>query len=59
MRYTRRISDLDKRIRRSAIRLVAVGVAIGFLIGLAVGATLASYSVERTVIVPLQRGIKN
>jgi ABC-type nitrate/sulfonate/bicarbonate transport system permease component len=52
------MDDLDKRIRRSAIKLVAVGVAIGFLIGLAVGATVAYNSIERTVIVPLGQSIK-
>ena len=52
------MNDFDKRVRRTALRLVAVGVAIGFLLGLAVGATVVYYSVERTVVVPLTQGIR-
>jgi hypothetical protein len=35
-----------------------MGVAIGFLIGLPVGATVAYYSIERTVVISLSEGIK-
>jgi hypothetical protein len=58
MGYTSRMNELVKRIRRSALKLVAVSVLIGFLLGLAVGAKINYYSVERTVIVPLGQGIR-
>jgi ABC-type nitrate/sulfonate/bicarbonate transport system permease component len=58
MRYTSRMDDLDKRIRRSAIKLVAVGVVIGFLVGFAVGVTVNYYTIERTVVIPLSQGIR-
>ena len=52
------IEKLEKKIRRSALKLVAVGIGIGFLIGLAVGATLGYNSVERIVVIPLTKGIE-
>ena len=50
--------QIDKRIRRSAIKLALVGMAIGLLIGLAMGYTVGWITIERTVIVPVQQGIK-
>ncbi len=52
------MNDLDKRIRRSAIKLVAVGVAIGFLIGFVVGSIATYRNIERTMVIPLQQGIR-
>ena len=52
------MDGFDKRIRRSALKLAAAVMALGFLIGLAVGATVAYYTIERTVVVPLSKGIE-
>ncbi len=52
------MDDFDKQVKRSALKLVAIGVAMGLLIGFVVGLTVAYYSIERTVVVPLGQGIK-
>lgn len=52
------MDDLEKRVKRSALKLLAAGMAIGFLLGLVVGSTLNYYTIERTVIMPLSQGIR-
>ena len=52
------MDDLNKRVRREAIKLVAVGAAIGFLLGLGVGALVVDHFTERVVIIPLQPVMK-
>ena len=52
------MDDFDKQVRRSALKLVAIGVAMGLLIGFVVGLTVAHYSIERTVVISLSEGIK-
>jgi len=54
--YTLRVDDLDKRIKRNARKLVAVSVAIGFLLGFVVGAFVAQGN--RIVVIPLTPGTK-
>jgi len=50
------VDDLDKRIKRNARKLVAVSVAIGFLLGFVVGAFVAQGN--RIVVIPLTPGTK-
>lgn len=35
------MGDLEKQVRRSALKLVAAGMALGFVMGLGVGVTIA------------------
>ena len=58
IRYTSTMDDFDKQVRRSALKLVAIGVAMGLLIGFVIGLTVAHHSIERTVVVPLGQGIR-
>jgi L-asparagine transporter-like permease len=50
--------QLNKRLKRSAIRLIAVSMALGFLLGLGAGLLIADLTIERTVIVPLTKGVE-
>ena len=52
------MDESEKRIRRSALKLVASSLALGFMIGLAVGATVVYYSIDRVVVIPLEQGVK-
>ena len=52
------MDESEKRIRRSALKLVAYSMAIGFLIGLAVGATITYNSIDRVIVVPLEPGVE-
>lgn len=52
------MDDFDRQVRRSALKLYLMGVAMGVLIGFVVGITVAYYSIERTVVVPLGQGIR-
>lgn len=47
------MDEADKRIRRSALKLIVISLALGLLIGLAIGATVAYYNIDRLVVVPL------
>ena len=59
MHYTSRMDQFDKQVRRSALKLYAIGVAMSFLFGfIVVGLTVAHYSIELTVIAPLSQGIR-
>lgn len=55
MRYTHRMDDFDKQVRRSALKLVAVGFLIGLLVGFLVGVSQA----DRVVVIPLLQGMSN
>ena len=52
------MDEIDKRVRRSALKLIASSLALGFMIGLAVGATMVYYSIDRVVVIPLEPGVK-
>ena len=52
------MDESEKRIRRSALKLIAVSLSLGFLIGLAVGAAITYNSIERVVVVPLTPGVE-
>jgi hypothetical protein len=51
------MDETEKRIRRSALKLIAISMALGFLIGLGVGLTIAYNTIDRVVVVPLDQGI--
>ena len=57
-RYPCRMDEKDKRIRRSALKLIAISLALGFMIGLAIGATVVYYSIDRVVVIPLAPGVE-
>jgi hypothetical protein len=50
--------DTDKRIRRSALKLVALSLAVGFMLGLAVGVTVAYNTIDRVLVIPLPEGVE-
>ena len=51
--------EADRRIGRDAIKLVLLGIALGFLIGLAAGLTVGYNYADRVFVVPLPgEGIK-
>lgn len=52
------MSDINKRVRRSALRLIAISMLMGFMIGFAVGAVVMYHSIDRTIVIPLTEGIK-
>ncbi len=52
------MDEMDKQIRRSALKLIAINLALGFMIGLAVGATVVYYSIDRVVVIPLTPGME-
>ncbi|MCB1690006.1 MAG: hypothetical protein KDI33_16030 [Halioglobus sp.] len=52
------MDDIDKRIRRSALRLIAISIAVGFMLGFAVGAMVVYHSVDQVIVVPLTQGIE-
>ena len=58
MRYTFHMKDLDKRVRRSALRMIALSIGLGFMIGFAVGALVMYHSIDQTIVIPLTQGIK-
>jgi hypothetical protein len=58
MRYNSRMDDFDRQVRRSAIKLLLLGISMGFLIGFVVGLTVAYQSIERTVVIQMGQGIK-
>lgn len=49
------MDEIDKRVRHSALKLVAISLAPGFLIGLAIEATIVYHAIDRVavVVVPL------
>ena len=57
-RYPCLMDEIDKRVRRSALKLIASSLALGFMIGLAVGAAIVYYSIDRVVVIPLEPGVK-
>lgn len=52
------MKDIDRRIRRSALRLIALSIALGFMLGFAVGALVMHHSLDQTIVIPLAQGIK-
>jgi ABC-type nitrate/sulfonate/bicarbonate transport system permease component len=58
MNHRQIAEQLDKRIKRSALCLVAVSLALGFLLGLAVGYAIGWHTIERVTVVPLSQGIR-
>lgn len=53
-----RVTEIGKRIRRDALSLIAVGVVLGFLIGLGVGLFVGYNQGNRITVIPLTRGIE-
>jgi len=52
------MKDIDKRIRRSALRLIAISMALGFMIGFAVGALVMYSSIDQVIVIPLTEGVQ-
>ena len=52
------MDEPERRIRRSALKLIAASLALGFLIGVAVGAAITYNSIERVMVVSLNSGIE-
>jgi hypothetical protein len=52
------MDETDRRIRRSALKLVAISLALGFLLGFAAGAVVMYHSIDRVVVIPLQPGVE-
>jgi len=52
------MNESDKRIRREALKLLAIGCALGLLIGFIVGTHVAERSGDRILVVPLGQGTK-
>jgi len=52
------MDEIEKRVRRSALKLLAAGVALGLLIGLGIGLQVGYSYGERVLVVPLEDGIK-
>ena len=52
------MDEIDKRIRRSALKLIAISLALGFMVGLAVVATVVYYSIDLVVVIPLAPGVE-
>jgi len=48
------MDDFDKQVRRSALKLVAVGFLLGLLVGFLVGLSQG----DRTIVISLTEGIK-
>jgi len=48
------MNDFDKQVRRSALKLVAVGFLLGLLVGFLVGVSQG----DKTIIIPLTERIK-
>jgi hypothetical protein len=46
--------EIDKGIRRSALKLAGLSLAVGFLIGFGVGAFVMYNSIDRVVVIPLE-----
>ena len=53
--YPFRMDEIDKRVRHSALKLVAISLALVFLISLAIGAMVVYYTIDRVrvVVAPL------
>ena len=52
------MDEIDKRVRRSALKLVIISLSLGFLIGLGVGIAVAYCIIDRVVIVNIDEGIE-
>jgi len=54
MGYTPRMDDFDKQVRRSALKLVAVGFLLGLLVGFIMGVNQG----DKTIAISLTEGIR-
>jgi len=52
------IETLRREARSARLKLVAVCIFLGFLLGLGAGLLIADHTIERTVIIPLEPGQK-
>ena len=52
------MDEIDKRVRRSALKLVIISLSLGSLIGLGVGIAVAYCIIDRVVIVNIDEGIE-
>ena len=48
------MDDFDRQVRRSALKLVAVGFLLGLLVGFPLGVSQG----DRTIVIPLTEGIR-
>jgi len=47
------MDEIERRVRRSMLRVVAISVALGFLIGFAAGGLYVYHSIDQVVVVPM------
>jgi hypothetical protein len=52
------MDEIDKRVRRSAFKLIASSLAHGFMVGLAVGAAVVYVRIDRVVVIPLAPSVE-
>ena len=52
------MDDFDRQVRRSALKLVAVGFLLGLLIGFVVGVSQGDSQGDRTIVITLTEGLK-
>ena len=52
------MDETDRRIRRSALKLIAISMALGFLLGFGAGAVVMYHSIDQVVVIPLQPGVE-
>jgi hypothetical protein len=52
------MDETDRRIKRSTLKLIAISLALGFLLGFAAGAVVMYHSIDRVVVIPLEPGIE-
>ena len=53
MRYTPSMDEIDRRVRRFMLRLVAISMALGFPIGFAAGGLYVYHSIDQVVVLPM------
>ena len=51
------MKQIDRRIRRDAIKLVGIGISLVFMIGFAVGAVVMYHLIDQVIVVALSEGV--
>jgi len=47
------MDEINRRVRRSMLRLVAISMVLGFLIGFAAGGLYVYHTIDQVIVVPM------